>query len=94
MEHQGAMVSLPLDFSSVTDEDRRRVREAVEKVMNEPAVDWQARALAAEKKLEALELVASYAKDVVAYWPSMTFRTIRVMIPKMDALKEALSLVK
>lgn len=55
---------------------------------------WKERALKAEKKLEALELVASYAKDVVNYWPSMTFRTIRIMIPKMDALKEALDLVK
>ena len=49
---------------------------------------------ALEKKVEALELVASYAKDVVDYWPSMTFRTVRIMIPKMDALKEALSLAK
>ena len=49
---------------------------------------------ALEKKVEALELVASYAKDVVDYWPSMSFRTVRIMIPKMDALKEALSLVK
>lgn len=50
------------------------------------------------KELEArnqeLELAASYAKDVVDYWPSMTMRTIRIMIPKMEALKEALNLVK
>jgi len=45
-------------------------------------------------KLEAYQLVASYAKDVVDYWPNMTFRTVRIMIPKMDALKEALTLVK
>lgn len=55
---------------------------------------WMQRALEAEAKLEALQLVASYAKDVIDYWPSMSFKTIRIMIPKMDALKEALSLVK
>jgi hypothetical protein len=49
---------------------------------------------ALEKKLEAYQLVASFAKDVVEYWPSMSFKTIRFMIPKMDALKEALDLVK
>jgi hypothetical protein len=49
---------------------------------------------ALEKRMEALELVASYAKDVVDFWPSMAMRTIRIMIPKMDALKEALSLAK
>ena len=40
-----------------------------------------------------LELIASYAKDVIDFWPSMTFRNIRLMIPKMDSLKEALGLV-
>lgn len=43
---------------------------------------------------EALELIASCAKDVVDYWPSMSFKTIRVMIPKMQALKEALEMLK
>jgi hypothetical protein len=46
------------------------------------------------ERIEALELVASYAKDVVDFWPSMTMRTIRAMIPKMAALKEALDLTK
>lgn len=46
------------------------------------------------RKLENYKLIASYAQDVVEFWPSMTFRTIRVMIPKIEALKEALSLVK
>jgi hypothetical protein len=59
-----------------------------------PAAMWKNRAIKAERKLEALELVASYAKDVIDFWPSMSFKTIRFMIPKMDALKEALSLVK
>jgi len=70
---------------------------AVHAVSPSPEVSkamWMERALRAEKKLEALELVASYAKDVIDFWPSMSFKTIRFMIPKMDALKEALSLVK
>lgn len=46
------------------------------------------------RKLESYKLIASYAQDVVDYWPTMTFRTIRFMIPKMEGLKEALSLVK
>ena len=46
-----------------------------------------------EERNEQLEMVASFAKDVVDFWPSMTMRTIRIMIPKMDALKEALGLL-
>ena len=46
------------------------------------------------RKLENYKLIASYAQDVIDFWPSMTFRTIRFMIPKMDALKESLGLVK
>jgi hypothetical protein len=47
-----------------------------------------------EKKNEALELVASYAKDVLAFWPEFSFRTIKIMVRKMDALKQALDLLK
>lgn len=47
-----------------------------------------------ENENELLRLVASYAKDVVDFWPTMSIRLIRVMIPKMDNLKEALKLVK
>jgi hypothetical protein len=43
---------------------------------------------------EALELVATFAQDVVDFWPLMTIRTIRLMIPKMAALKEALELLR
>jgi hypothetical protein len=57
-------------------------------------IDWKARALAAEGKLENYQLMASYAKDVVDFWPNMSMRAIRIMIPKMDALKQALGLVK
>ncbi len=46
------------------------------------------------RKLENYKLLASFVQDVVDFWPTMTFRTIRVMIPKMAALKEALELVK
>lgn len=46
------------------------------------------------RKLENYKLLASVAQDVIDFWPTMTMRTIRVMIPKMDALKEALGLVK
>jgi hypothetical protein len=45
-------------------------------------------------RIEALELVVSFAKDVVDFWPNMSMKTIRLMIPKMAALKEALDLVK
>lgn len=54
----------------------------------------EAKYRALEKRVEALELVASYAKDVIDFWPTMSMRMIRIMIPKMDALKEALSLAK
>ncbi len=47
-----------------------------------------------QAKQEALELVLSYAQDVVDFWPLMTLRTIRVMIPKMAALKEALEMYR
>ena len=46
------------------------------------------------RKPENYKLIESYARDVIDFWPSMTMRTIRIMIPKMDALKEALGLVK
>jgi hypothetical protein len=47
-----------------------------------------------EERNEQLEMVASFAQDVVDFWPTMTIRTIRFMIPKMNLLKEALGLVK
>jgi hypothetical protein len=46
------------------------------------------------RKLENYKLLASFAQDVIDFWPNMTFRTVRVMMPKMAALKEALELVK
>lgn len=49
---------------------------------------------ALKARVDALELVASYAKDVLDFWPVMTLRTIRVMIPKMASLKEALEFLR
>lgn len=68
------------------------VHETLPKKMTEEQL--KAQIVELNRRLEAYQLVASYAKDVVDYWPSMTFRTVRIMIPKMDALKEALSLAK
>lgn len=68
------------------------VHETLPKKMTEEQL--KAQIVELNRRLEAYQLVASYAKDVVDFWPSMTMRTIRVMIPKMDNLKEALTLVK
>lgn len=68
------------------------VYETVPKKLTEEQL--KAQIVELNKKLESYKLVASYAQDVIDFWPSMTFRTIRFMIPKMDALKEALGLVK
>lgn len=70
----------------------RTVHETVPVKLTEEQL--KAQIVALNRKLEAYQLVASYAKDVLDYWPNLTFRTIRIMIPKMDALKEALTLVK
>jgi len=43
---------------------------------------------------EALELVVSCAKDVVDFWPQFSFRSIRIMVGKMETLKQALDLLK
>lgn len=68
------------------------VYETVPKKLTEEQL--KAQIVELNRKLEAYKLAASYAQDVVDFWPSMTMRTIRVMIPKMDALKEALELAK
>lgn len=56
--------------------------------------DLEQRALLAEKKLENLELVASFAQDVVDYWPKMSIRSINIMSSRVADLKEALSNAK
>lgn len=68
------------------------VHETLPRKMTEEQL--KAQIVELNRKLEAYQLIASYAKDVIDFWPSMTMRTIRVMIPKMDNLKEALGLVK
>ena len=41
-----------------------------------------------------LELVASYAQDVLNFWPKMSIRSVTVMNEKMIGLKEALANIK
>jgi hypothetical protein len=50
--------------------------------------------IALEKRVEALEMIASYAQDVVAYWPKMSIRTVNIMAGKVNGLKEALDQIK
>ncbi len=68
------------------------VYETVPKKMTEEQL--KAQIVDLNRKLENYKLLASIAQDVIDFWPTMTFRTIRIMIPKMEALKEALGLVK
>ncbi len=68
------------------------VYETVPKKMTEEQL--RAQIVELNRKLENYKLLASFAQDVIDFWPTMTMRTIRIMIPKMEALKEALGLVK
>jgi len=68
------------------------VYETVPKKLTEEQL--KAQIVELNQKLENYKIIASYAQDVIDFWPTMTMRTIRVMIPKMNALKEALGLVK
>lgn len=68
------------------------VHETLPKKMTEEQL--KAQIVELNRKLENYKLIASYAQDVIDFWPSMTFRTIRVMIPKIEALKEALGLTR
>ena len=49
---------------------------------------------AQKKKIESLELVATYAKDILEFWPQFSFRTVRTMVTKMENLKQALEMLK
>lgn len=42
---------------------------------------------------ENIALLISCVKDVLDYWPQMSFRTIRIMAGKMETLKQAFALV-
>lgn len=46
------------------------------------------------QRAEALELVLSYAHDLVNMWPTVTIRTLSRVTDKIKALKEALELAK
>jgi hypothetical protein len=48
----------------------------------------------AYSRTEALELVYLYAKDLLAYWPQFSFKTVPIMMRKMDTLKQAIEAVK
>jgi hypothetical protein len=43
-------------------------------------------------RLEAMEMVVSCARDVVALWPQFSIRQVHIMGDKIEALKEALEL--
>lgn len=51
--------------------------------------NWKARALKAEAKLEAAELVVMIANDIINMWPTVTFRTIVRVTEKLAFLKDA-----
>lgn len=54
--------------------------------------EWKARALAAEAKLQNQEMVVSYARDVISFWPRFTLRTANKMGGLIQGLKEAIEL--
>ncbi len=43
---------------------------------------------------EKIELVMSYARDIVNSWPNTTLRTMSQMTNRINALREALELAK
>ena len=47
-----------------------------------------------EQKDQNLQLVVTYAKDVVDFWSKFSLRQIPTMTAKIKALKEALELAK
>lgn len=47
-----------------------------------------------QERVEAVALAISCAKDVIDYWPQFSFRTIKIMAHKMEALKQALDMLK
>lgn len=47
-----------------------------------------------QTRADAMELVYLYAKDILAYWPQFSFKTVPIMMKKMDALKQAIEAVK
>jgi hypothetical protein len=47
-----------------------------------------------QNRQESLEMVLLYAKDLLDYWPHFSFKTVPIMMKKMDALKQAIEAVK
>ena len=64
----------------------REPREPADVFRNPPGM------LEMKARLEALDMVASYARDIVALWPQFSLRQIQVMNNKINALKEALEM--
>ena len=56
----------------------------------ENEIDWKARALKAEARVQALAWVVACAEDIVSNWPKMTLRTLGSMNASMETLKKAL----
>lgn len=54
-------------------------------------INWQARALKAEARVEALELVVLYAKDVIAMWPKFTLRSFDNMTSIINTMQQAIN---
>lgn len=56
--------------------------------------ELQSEAVKDSSNAEAIQLVLSYAQDIVEAWPTMTLRTLWKMTTKVEALKQALELLK
>lgn len=54
------------------------------------AIEMEQRALAAEKKVEAVELLTLYVQDFVEAWPKVTMRTLWTITDKVATLKQIL----
>ena len=65
-------------------------KEEMIAVMGNTSVNWQERALAAEKKLSNFEYVVLYANDIIEMWPTVTFRTLSRVTEKLATLKAAI----
>lgn len=62
--------------------------------VTEVSQSWRDRALAAEKRLENLDLVLICAQDLVKMWPTVTIRTLGTVTKAIDTLRQALEASK
>jgi hypothetical protein len=74
-------------FSTPNEEDYRKVKVADLHIITKTIEDMRERAT-------AMELVVSYANDLVKMWPTVTMRTLGTVTKKIADLKEALELAK